>query len=328
MTRGKKILLVIVLACAAGAYAISQFSLHAELEKRITAALVGQGLKDVTVAVDAVDNNHISFSHIAFTKGKTPVAMDGLVLVATTLPYSEIVRGDVSHVAGTWQVKTLTIPNLPALAGEGKIENQTISGALASADKSASGNFTANAQEAVLEHVKLLWQQAEIRADKIRIAIAKPAPVRLLLNVRNLPLEVLLDMVPDKKATGTGMVSGVLDVTITPEGKFSVGASKFTTGKGGLFKLAPEVLPGDQPQVQMAREALSDFHYSDLTLALSPDKQKEVIMHLVIEGNNPSVFNGRAVKLQVNFSGDVLELFQQTLLPMADPAEFITQEHP
>ena len=72
----------------------------------------------------------------------------------------------------------------------------------------------------------------------------------------------------------------------------------------------------------MARELLQNFHYTKLKIALSSkddkDKKNKTVLSLALEGNNPTALNGRKVNLNINITGDVLPLLQQSILPFND----------
>ncbi|MDX2074525.1 MAG: YdbH domain-containing protein [Alphaproteobacteria bacterium] len=321
---------MLLLIFAAVAIFASQFSLHGELEKRISAALAAQGLSDVKITIAELDERHILFSHISFAKDKIQLAADDVNITATALPVAELLRKNYANLSAEWSVKSLVVSGLPqelpSFSGEGKLRGDEISGTLHDAGRRYESSFIINPVKAVLHNIRLPWEGAVVSAKEVAFSFGEPKPIHIPLRIEKLPLTTLLAMISSDKASGTGTVSGNTELIIFPDGNFSLGNGTFTAGKDGLIQLSPEVLPGDAPQMEIARQALANFHYKDLRLTLSPDKRGKVSIRLNLEGNNPDALGGRPVKLNINLSGDVLELLQQTIMPMADPTRLIEKD--
>ena len=81
----------------------------------------------------------------------------------------------------------------------------------------------------------------------------------------------------------------------------------------GVLHLPPDIIPGGNEQVDVLRTLLSDFHYSALTLTLDEGKNGALSMLLSLSGNNPAVYDGRQVDLNVKLGGDVLDFVKQSL---------------
>ncbi len=327
--------LFLLLAPIAAMYYATQLPLKAKIAEGVAGILAEKGLTDVEVELQSIGKQHIAFSRIYAAKEKMDISLTDVLIHATNLPYAELVRGDLSRVAAEWSVAEVLVSGipyaLPPLAGKGnfvmKDGNPEVTGAFADASGKYGARFTARANELILEDVMLEWQQAKVSSKKIIIPLAGDVPIRLPLAVQNLPLATLLSMLSGK-ASGTGNVSGNIEIILYPDGRFSIGGGRFGTQQNGLIQLSPEALPGDQPQIKIAREALSNFHYTELSLTTSTAKDGRPIIRLTLEGNNPEALNGRPVKLNVNLSGDVLEMLQQSLLPLADPRKYLEKDTP
>jgi hypothetical protein len=57
---------------------------------------------------------------------------------------------------------------------------------------------------------------------------------------------------------------------------------------------------------------MKDFRYSLLTLETESDKDNHLTVLMTVEGNNPKVSEGRAVKGNVRLHGDVLTSCSKT----------------
>ncbi len=151
------------------------------------------------------------------------------------------------------------------------------------------------------------------------------APIRLPLQVKQVALQPLMETLAAGKATATGNVSGALPIRLTRSGDLFIEKSTLAADAPGLLTLSPEVIPGDNPALSIARNVLSNLHYTTLALALEMQDAHALGAELKVEGSNPAVENGRPIKLTVHLSGDVLNLLRQNITLLNDPARFIQQ---
>jgi len=310
---------------------ITNFPLKKKLEDRLISELSGQGFSDVRVSIAALNNKSITFSNISFAKEKLRVDAEWLNITATNMPYQELLRSNYTNLAANWTVKSISVSGipyeLPPITGGGvyymKDKNATIAGEMHDAKRTHQTEFTVTPKTVLLENIKAVWNGAKLSADEVVYNLQEKKPTLIPLKVKDLPLTFLLSALSGDKATGTGMVSGYAEIIVYPDGTFGLGEGMFTTGSQGVIHLSPDALPGDQPQMELARNALANFHYNDLSITLSPDNDGKVMISMSLGGNNPEAFDGKPVKLNVNLSGDVLELLQQTLLPLADPKKYL-----
>jgi hypothetical protein len=167
--------------------------------------------------------------------------------------------------------------------------------------------------EAVFSNITLPWQGGTISVKKLHVPYFETTPLDLSLNVKNVSLDALLSASTGSKARATGVVSGVLPVIVTRDGSFTLKNGSLKTASGGVINLSPDLIPGDIPQVALVRDALKDFRYTDFSMAIKSADDKQLSMLLSLQGNNPDVYNGRTVKLNVHLTGDVVELMTQTM---------------
>lgn len=316
------------------ALAVTSYPLKDKIQMRLGNEMSARGLSSASVVISHLDNRNITFSLIRFTKEKVTVEVRDLNITATNLPYNELLRNNYTNLAASWSIGALTIDGLPQqlpeLEGEGvyymKDQVPTLTGDLHDAKYTHATTFTVTPKTVLLENTKMQWQGAKLTANEIVYWLQEKKPTLIPLKMQNLPLDTLLSMVASGKATGTGNVSGAADIIVYPDGRFAFSDGKFAAVAPGLIQISPSVLPGDQPQMEMARTALGNFHYNDLSISLDPAKDGAVTIRLTMGGNNPDAFDGKPVKLNVNLSGDVLELLQQIILPLADPSKYLEKE--
>ncbi len=229
---------------------------------------------------------------------------------------------------GDWKIAEILVAgapiSVPPLAGKGKLELEAgtllASGDIASSDAKTSVSFalsypTDDADAAILtiKQAKMPWSEGEISVSKIALPLYAKTPIALNLVVKSVSLNSLLAAATSNKASGTGLVSGTIPIIISRDGTFTLKKGELRAENAGTIKLAPEVIPSDAAQVSLLREVLQDFHYSQFSMGVESDDNKQLLMSLSLDGNNPAVYNGRVVKLNIRLSGDVIELVKQSM---------------
>ncbi len=127
------------------------------------------------------------------------------------------------------------------------------------------------------------------------------------------------------RVTATGKVTGDLPLMIGRDGNIKVLPGTLKSEGPGMISMSADTIPGDNEQVGIVRQILQDLQYSGLSVALKNDESGRTTILLSFEGNNPSVYEGRPVKLNVNLTGDVLEFIQQNILLLGNPEQFLEQ---
>jgi hypothetical protein len=180
--------------------------------------------------------------------------------------------------------------------------------------------------KATLAEASGAWSGGSFLISDADIAWAGVQRFRGAIKVKSVPFGPLLKAATGGRADATGIVSGVLPMTIYADGTFFLKQATLKAEKPGTFHMSPDLISGENNQLIQVREALTNFHYSELELTATSDKTKKLSMLLKLYGNNPKVYNGRAVKLNVRVQGDLLSLFQQSVLPIANPKQFLEQK--
>ncbi len=237
----------------------------------------------------------------------------------------------IDHVVVTSEA--LTIPPVNA-KGELSLTGNTVklSGAVASHDASYSTNFalmivtdhtTASLMNVIDARIPL--SGGNITVHNVRVPLQGSAPIAVTLEVNKIAIDSMMQTLTGSRATATGKVSGKIPLRISRDGKVVFGKSALTADEPGVIALAPDAIPGDNQQVALVREILKNLHYTLLAVNLDTSPEGNLDAMLAVEGRNPDVENGRAIKLQVHLSGDLLNLIAQNLKLITDPKQFIKQ---
>ncbi|HVY13169.1 MAG TPA: YdbH domain-containing protein [Alphaproteobacteria bacterium] len=242
---------------------------------------------------------------------------------------------------GEWQVKNVAVKGaatpLPVLNGGGELQlegsNLLVSGNLASADKTYAVNFRVNyagdapeKSELVLQSAVFPWNNGRLSVAGVNVPLGAKREVLFPIKVEHVSVDALMQTLTGKQATGTGAVSGSLPVIIKPDGSMLIQKGSLQAEAPGKITLSPEAIPGDNEQVALVRDILKDINYKLLSIETEGGQGPEATVIMKLEGYNPAVYNGRPVKLNVRLTGDVLNLVQQSIMPLLDPRVLLKQD--
>ncbi len=336
--RNKKFLkyfFIVIIACG---LAISTIPWKILLEGKLKSQLAARGMAELQFHIASIGLHEIVFSDIDFQQVKLPslsISYSPLDIIFGGL--HEIKAGEVniktgnvdvalaginaSLVSQTWKIEKINISGspvaIPPLSAKGMVKYSggkfDLSGTVASDDKKTRLVFNFDSTILQIKEAAVPWSDGMLSTSDVSIPINSDKPVAINLGVKQVSLNSLLSAATSNRATATGVVSGTVPVIVNRDGTFIVKKGNLKAENAGSIKLAPDVIPSDQEQVALVREVLKDFHYSVFSMGIESADNKQLVMLLSLEGNNPDVYNGRVVKLNVHLSGDVIELITQSL---------------
>ncbi len=240
---------------------------------------------------------------------------------------------------GVWHLESLDLGEampIPVLEGNGTLANAgdivTIDGTIVSADKSYNAAFSSlidiKASEKNVLTVKSAafpFKKGFIFAKDTRIPFERNKNITVTLDIRKVSLNDLMQTLTGQKVTATGTVSGRLPVILKPDGSYTLGKGTLKADSNGLLQMPGEAIPGDNEKTQLVREILKNLHYSLFSAAVDTSGADGMVVRLSLEGNNPDIYNGRIVKLNVNLTGDVLDFIQQNATLFTNPGKLLEQ---
>ena len=130
----------------------------------------------------------------------------------------------------------------------------------------------------------------------------------LLVTLRQVNLNTLLQQHPASELSGSGQLSGDIPIEITGKGiriKKGLVAADAPGGRLKYQSARAAELAKTQPSMKLLTEALSDFHYSVLSSEVTYDENGKLFLAVRLEGKNPKLENGRPVNLNVNLEEDL-----------------------
>jgi len=126
----------------------------------------------------------------------------------------------------------------------------------------------------------------------------------------------LLELAAIDGLTATGTLAGKLPVSIDGDDLIISGAQLKADGPG-LLRYTPEESPAalssGGTSVEIALQALSNFHYTDLTLTLDRAADGETNALMQVKGSNPDFYDGYPVEFNLNVTGKLDQILDRSL---------------
>jgi hypothetical protein len=167
----------------------------------------------------------------------------------------------------------------------------------------------------VIESARLALTGGEVSMPKVAFDLMDPQ-ADLALTVKDVDLGQLLQLAQVEGLAGTGTLTGRIPVSLTGESIAIRQASLAARGPGTLRYVPTQsatALLGSSESVAMALQALSNFEYKELTLTLNREPGGDTVALLHVKGQNPDFYNGYPVELNLNISGKLDEILDQSL---------------
>jgi hypothetical protein len=276
-------------------------------------------------------------------KGSQPALnFSPMELAAGSLKVNAFLNEEHHKWEGSWNledfvVKGTSIP-IPMLNGQGTVsayrERAELGGRIASADKlwqaefDINYNFNTPAQSNItIMRASMPWEEGRIDVRNVKVPLDGKNPVPVTLQVQSVSIAELMQSLTRDRVSATGKVSGTLPLIVSREGKITVLQGTLRSEGPGIISMPADAIPGNDEQVALVRKILEDFQYSNISIALEEGAPGSLGVRMTFEGNNPAVYDGKPVKLNVNLTGDVLEFIQQNVLLLTDPEQFLKQEN-
>ncbi len=295
--------------------------------------LLASGFHNVEFTLGDVDWRGASATGVSMERGEIKITAG-----AVSADYQ--VSASPFTVDATWKVSDLLVTGtgseLPSLSGTGKASAQDGKwdgeGKLASADKKYHADFklaydpaNPDASSLTVNSAAIPWHEGMVSTRSATLSLSGSNRFKATLEARKISLSALLQLLTSGRAAATGTVSGNIPVSGTSLEDIVVHDAVLKSDAPGGISLAPDALPANNPQVALVGDVLKNFHYKSLVMKLDSDDKKNLGMSLSLEGNNPDAYDGRAVKLNVHLTGDVLGLLRQSVIPLTSPEQWIKQ---
>ena len=244
---------------------------------------------------------------------------------------------------GAWTIADITVRSeslsVPVLNGAGTLsadgEALKVEGLLKSDDGAWQLKFImdytpARPQKSALKIVQagMPWKEGHVSVRNISFPLEGGKAIAVNLEVQRVSLDELLQWLTGDRVSGTGTVSGTLPLLIGQDGKLTVLKGDLKADGPGTIVMPPETIPGGNEHVELVREILKDLHFNVLSISSKNDENGNLVVIMAVEGSNPKVYDGRAVQLNVNLTGDVLDFIEKNVMFLKSPETLLQQGDP
>ncbi|HEY2111507.1 MAG TPA: YdbH domain-containing protein [Dongiaceae bacterium] len=165
----------------------------------------------------------------------------------------------------------------------------------------------------------------EISATSFTLDPASPN-IATTLKVDHVDLGEITKLIGLSGLSGSGQLDGQVPFAYKA-GEVVIKAGKLTARGPGTLSYKPEKLPDQIAQagesVQLAMQALSDFHYDKLSLELDKSETGEGTVMLHLEGSNPAVLQGQVFNFNIRIDSNFDRLADIALLSLKSAEELL-----
>jgi Dicarboxylate transport len=165
----------------------------------------------------------------------------------------------------------------------------------------------------------------EISATSFTLDPASPN-IATILKVDHVDLGEITKLIGLSGLNGSGQLDGQVPFTYKA-GEVTIKGGKLTARGPGTLSYKPEKLPDQIAQagesVQLAMQALSDFHYDKLSLELDKSETGEGTVMLHLEGSNPAVLQGQVFNFNIRIDSNFDRLADIALLSLKSAEELL-----
>lgn len=220
-------------------------------------------------------------------------------------------------------------PTLPPLTPEIALTlgEQSISAKAKAGEYRADAKYDVKNGSVKISHLDLPFAGGSIEAAPFTYAEGAPLEAKFTLN--GIDLETAMKLLMEESGvSATGTLDGTIPIRLK-DGVLSFGEGALKARDKGRLALSGDslgALSGAGGQAGNVALLLGDFQFSLLKLDFDPAPNDEVVVRLKLEGNNPNVYDGKRVHLNVTLQGDVMKSLKSSLELLEAPQEWIEKE--
>ncbi|HSY84934.1 MAG TPA: YdbH domain-containing protein [Verrucomicrobiae bacterium] len=264
--------------------------------------------------------------------------LDGTVAIAGTLrwtakaltPDLTLTLKDVSLPTSSAQIQSINgaikLSGFwpPATPGGQSLTATITAPGLPPAKLSLTGQLAAK-PAVKLDRIAVDIAGGEISATSFTLDPASPN-IATILKVDHVDLGEITKLIGLSGLNGSGQLDGQVPFTYKA-GEVTIKGGKLTARGPGTLSYKPEKLPDQIAQagesVQLAMQALSDFHYDKLSLELDKSETGEGTVMLHLEGSNPAVLQGQVFNFNIRIDSNFDRLADIALLSLKSAEELL-----
>jgi len=136
---------------------------------------------------------------------------------------------------------------------------------------------------------------------------------KVVFQVADLDLEALFKLIDVEGLAGDGRLDGSIPLTLRDD-SVSIQDGVLAAKKPGILRFKSEkvskLLAGSAEDVDLLLQALTEFHYTELTFKLNNSANNDLLTTLSLLGNNPKVLEGRPFRLNINLESNISDFLK------------------
>ena len=182
-----------------------------------------------------------------------------------------------------------------------------------------------------MENIEIIYKiqgtdSAQLAIDKSRLSMIggtmSTGPVlidplssstNVVFQVADLDLEALFKLIDVEGLAGDGRLDGSIPLTLRGD-SVSIQNGVLAAKKPGILRFKSEkvsqLLAGRAEDVDLLLQALTEFHYTELTFKLNNSTNNDLLTTLSLLGNNPNVLEGRPFRLNINLESNISDILK------------------
>jgi hypothetical protein len=166
----------------------------------------------------------------------------------------------------------------------------------------------------VFEVEEMTWALAGGRLFARDLVIDPFAEKRsIVLQAEGIDVGQLLAHADTETVSATGKLEGRLPIEIVG-GQVAIRDGLLETAAPGIIRYRHDVpveeVRKSRPEIALMIEALENFHYERVGMTINQEPGGEALIALQIRGKNPDLMKGKPFVLNLNLSGDLVEIVE------------------
>jgi hypothetical protein len=152
--------------------------------------------------------------------------------------------------------------------------------------------------------------------------------VTTTLAVSNLDLSEVTKLLSIEGLSGTGRLDGTIPLSLKGS-EVAVTEGRLAAREAGVLRYQPSKLPDEltktHSSVELAFQALTDFHYNKLMLELDKQGSGDGTVMLRLQGQNPAVMSGQPINFNIRVDSNFDRLADYALLSIRSTQELLNR---
>ena len=276
--------------------------------------------------------------NVSMTSDMIDIEYGEMQVSASNVSLSAHLNDNSTGWSGMWSVADISSSAMTSMSASGTLKLDAIgvkfSGELKAKDESGiTAKFTISNNFASPDKVLLTlnsaimpWAGGLISVKNIDVPVFGTKPITMPIYTQNVSIDDVMRVITGEYVSATGTISGTIPVTIRRDGIISIGDGHLKGNDQGKLSMPPDLIPGQGEQIKMTREILENFQYKFLDINTEKINDNKISVLLAIKGNNPDMYNGREVHLNVRLSGDLLDIIRSNVMLILQPEKFMNKK--